>query len=205
MKHLDAATGLYASQADQQVVRAIRSRESYRSYLERALGFERGLESALARAATFDFDVTARAKSPLIAADLVALGASTDEILKLPICDVAGDLHDSIDGLAWLYVAERASFAHALAAHHVKASMATNSTTYFDALLARTAWEHVLVALRRVDGDASAVEQLIASAVNAFRAQRVWFGDAPKRQTDDIDRVDLSAFGAGDLASESEG
>lgn len=88
--HLDAANRIYQAAADDQLVREASSGGGDRDCLMRALGFEEGLERALARADPSDGDLHAPSKSPVIAGDVVALGMMPGEALALPAYDIAG-------------------------------------------------------------------------------------------------------------------
>ena len=113
-----AALALQTASADHQILRAAKSRQSYRRYLERALGIERALEAMLANF-TFDWDVASRSKLLLLSGDLLALGASVEEILGLPSCTAMQHVQDPIDAHCWLFVAERVSTAHWAAYHQL--------------------------------------------------------------------------------------
>lgn len=181
--HLNAATRIYQAAADEQLVREASSLDGYRGYLMRAFGFEKGLERALARVDDFDGDLHARAKSPVIADDLFALGLTTDEVFALPVCDAAEHVETIADALGWLFVSERVAFAHGMVFHQLDALTRKTATTYFDLLLSRQAWSEVVRILDVQTRDPAAAERVITSASIAFRAQRVWFAtSAPKLQ-----------------------
>src|SRR5688572_16301407 len=120
LKHLNAATGMYQSSLDDQLIRQSSSVVGYRQYLARAFGWERGLEAVLGHVPGFDWDSRSRAKSPLIAADLFSIGMTAEEVFALPSCMDAVDVVEDVPAaLGWLFVSERVSFAHGMAYHQL--------------------------------------------------------------------------------------
>ena len=84
----------------------------------------------------------------------------------------------------WVFAAERVSFAHGLAYHRLDADVRIVATSYLSSLITRDGWFEVVPALARIADDPGAVEQVIASAIAAFRAQRAWLGETTISQTD---------------------
>src|SRR5690242_21472011 len=83
--HLDAATRIYQTSADAQLVRACATLATYRDYLAKAHGFEKGIERAIGGVGV-DREGLVWAKSEAIAGDLVALGMRPQEVATLPVC-----------------------------------------------------------------------------------------------------------------------
>ena len=171
-----AALALQSASADHQVLRAAKSRQSYRRYLERALGIERGIEAMLANI-TFDWDVTSRSKLLLLSGDLLALGASVEEILALPSCTAMQNVQDPIDAHCWLIVAERVSTAHWAAYHQLDTLSRELAASYLRTMLSRQGWDQVCGALDRFSHDDEVVQLLIASTDKAMRGHYDWFAE----------------------------
>lgn len=177
LKHLTAATSIYQTAVDGELLQASASTEGYRRFLARLFGWEHGIELALTEIAGFEWELAGRTKSRIIADDLLALGMAPEEIVALPTCpDATSSITDPTRALGWLFVSERVSFAHGLAYHQLSGSVRKFASSYFDALLTRTAWLEVLRSIDRVCDDEAVVEQLIASATSAFRSKRGWLG-----------------------------
>lgn len=173
---LQAALGLQAASADHQILRAARSRHSYRRYLERALGVERGLDVMLTNF-TFDWDVTSRSKLLLLSGDLLALGASVEEILALPTCTAMQHVRDPLEAHCWLFVVERVSTAHWAAFHELDTVTRELAASYLRTLLSRRGWDQVCGAFDRFSADDQVLDQLIATGDKAMRGHYSWFAE----------------------------
>lgn len=179
---LQAAVGLQTASADHQVLRGTKSRQSYRRYLERALGFERGLEVMLTNF-TFDWDIASRSKLLLLSGDLLALGASVEDILALPTCTAMQHVRDPLEAHCWLFVVERVSDAHRAAYHQLDTVTRELAASYLRAMLSRRGWDQVYGAFGRFAADDAVVlEQLIASTGTAMREHYDWFSEQPGAQ-----------------------
>jgi heme oxygenase len=84
---------------------------SYRAHLESMWGFCDALERHAAGASVTDAltDYESRRKLPLLTHDLVALGASADELQRLPRCENLPDCDEPAVALGCLYVMEGAT------------------------------------------------------------------------------------------------
>jgi heme oxygenase len=171
-----AALALQSASADHQVLRGAKSRQSYRRYLERALGIERGLEAMLANI-TFDWDVASRSKLLLLSGDLLALGASVEEILALPSCTAMQHVQDPIEAHCWLFVAERVSTAHWAAYHQLDTLSRELAASYLRTMLSGQGWDQVCGAFGRFSSDDEVVQLLIANTDKAMRGHYDWFAE----------------------------
>ena len=81
---------------------------AYRRLLARLFGFHRPFEIAIGAAARFapGVDLEKRRRSPMLEADLAALGASRAEIAEAPLCDVIAAPASAGELLGALYVIE---------------------------------------------------------------------------------------------------
>ncbi|WP_165774622.1 biliverdin-producing heme oxygenase [Candidatus Viridilinea mediisalina] len=87
----------------------VASLDSYRMLLARFYGFYAPLEETLAHVADLTAvvdDLEARYKLALLARDLLALGLSHDELIKLPRCQALPPLPNVAAALGCLYVTE---------------------------------------------------------------------------------------------------
>lgn len=176
VSQLQATLGLQMVSADNQILRSVKSRQSYRRYLERALGVERGLNVMLNNF-TFNWDVASRSKLILLSTDLLALGASVEEILALPVCTAMRDVRDPVDAHCWLFVVERVSTAHWAAYHQLDSVTRELAASYLNAMLSRRGWEQISAAFDRFSVDDQVLEQLVASTDKAMREHYAWFAE----------------------------
>jgi hypothetical protein len=138
------------------------------------LGVERGLEVMLTNF-TFDWDITSRSKLLLISGDLLALGASVEEILALPTCAAVQQVRDPLEAHCWLFVVERVSNAHWAAYHQLDSVTREIGASYLRTMLTRRGWEQVCGAIERFSADEPLFEQLVANTDKAMREHYTWF------------------------------
>jgi heme oxygenase len=176
--HLQAATRLYTTSADTEVIRACLSIGSYRTYLASCWGFEAGLEHA-ASGLRDRIEPRARWKSRLIAQDLEVLGLPAETIAKLPVCDVTGSVSDPVTALGWMFVSERKTSAHAVALFSLGRDLPFlrgRAVSYLEALRSKAGWQRLLTHLDQIALDpAISFDRVTVAAVDAFRTQRAWF------------------------------
>jgi heme oxygenase len=154
--------------------------DGYRRFLARILGWERGLEIALTRVSLW----ADRAKSRIIADDLLALGMTAEEVVAIPTCmDAVNAVTDATSTLGWLFAAEGVSFAHGMARHQLADSVRKHATAYFDSLQTRTTWLEVLRSIDEVCDEELASEQVITSATFGCRSKRAWLAASSARPT----------------------
>jgi heme oxygenase (biliverdin-IX-beta and delta-forming) len=113
MQRLKAATNAQhlALEATVNLVRLSSSLPAYHALLRRFYGFYAPIEAQLATLpwSTVNFDITGRAKSALLAADLIWLGETPTSLADLPRCPTLPDLADIPQALGYLYVSEGAT------------------------------------------------------------------------------------------------
>lgn len=113
MQRLKAATNAQHMALEQAVnlVQLSSSLPAYQALLRRFYGFYAPIEAQLATLpwSTVDFDITGRAKSALLAADLVWLGETPTSLADLPRCPTLPNLADIGQALGYLYVTEGAT------------------------------------------------------------------------------------------------
>ena len=113
MQRLKAATNAQhlALEATVNLVQLSNSLPAYHALLRRFYGFYAPIEAQLATLpwSTVDFDITGRAKSALLAADLKWLGETPTALADLPRCPTLPNLADIPQALGYLYVSEGAT------------------------------------------------------------------------------------------------
>lgn len=88
------------------------TRDHYRDFLGRFLGYYAPLETQLLKAAQWGeigFDYTERYKTPRLKQDLLALGSSNDDIANIPRCADLPAIATTAELLGCLYVIEGAT------------------------------------------------------------------------------------------------
>lgn len=104
---LETSTHHASADEDRLALLDVATVDRYRAFLARIHGFESVVEEALGRMHGLDRDLLApRLKTKLLRADLAALGASTDEIVRLPRCSNV-HLRSVPQAMGWLFVLER--------------------------------------------------------------------------------------------------
>jgi heme oxygenase (biliverdin-IX-beta and delta-forming) len=153
----------------------------YRMFLQRVYGFVAPLEAALLSAPGLYevIDVRARAKAPLIAADLLALGMTLDEIQRLPQCMSMPAFRGPASALGWMYVVERPLLSAAVIRGHLATYLPTEmacASSYFLCYqgLVGTMWRELGVAMDTVAYSPAIEDRIIAGASEAFRLIARW-------------------------------
>jgi heme oxygenase len=166
---------------DEYLFRPLVNAGEYCKYLARVYGFVSPLETALMSAPGLDevVDVRARAKSALLAHDLLALGMTLEEIQALPQCDLIPVFRGPASALGWVYVIERpllsAAVIHGHLAPRMPAEMATASS-YFMCYQGQVGamWRDLGEAMDRVAYSAAVEARIVSGAGEAFRALTRW-------------------------------
>ena len=142
---MDAAFGGYA----------LDDRAGYAAFLT---AHARALPAAEARMATLPFAATLAMRTPLLAADLAALGLAVPPALPLPDRDAAA---------AWgtLYVVEGSRLGGAMLARGVPAEW---PAAYLRAVHPAGGWRAVRAAIDAAAGDAAWRERMVAGALETF-------------------------------------
>lgn len=164
------------------VLEQLAALDSYRRLLQGVYGLYQPLEHKLAgaiRALRLDIDFGARRKTPWLVHDLLALGCSRRELLRLPVC---GDLPRATDGaqvFGCLYVMEAATVGGRRLARMVEQSLRINPTcgaAFFASYGERIEplWESFCGALVAFARDDEVQESVIAAALETFAKYERW-------------------------------
>lgn len=163
--------------------------EEYRSYLQRVYGFLVPLEAALATAPELDalIDVRGRAKSALVAHDLLALGMTMDEVNAIPQCLRIPTFRGPAAALGWMYIVERPMLASAVIRGHLAAylpnEMATASA-YFLTYAGQVGamWRELGLVMEQVAQTTAVADRVVVAAHEGFRTLQRW-------RTNDLQRT----------------
>lgn len=155
------------------------TRETYRQHLARVYGFEAPLESALAYTKQLVIrDRMDRARSGLIAQDLLSLGMSPHKLAALPQCKDISPFEDPAEALGWKYVVERPIQLHSAIKRNVVSRVGdmANALSYLSAYdgIAPARWHQLGLLLDTLNAE----EKLVNAARQAFMAMGEWFKQA---------------------------
>jgi len=185
LNRLNLETRLHHGEADadvdEYVFRPRVTAGDYRTFLQRVYGFVAPLEAALLSAPGLHdvVDVRARAKAPLIAADLLALGMTLDEIQQLPQCTSIPAFRGPASALGWMYVVERPLLSAAVIRGHLATYLQTEmacASSYFLCYQGQvgTMWRELGVAMDTVAYSPAIEDRIIAGACDGFRMVARW-------------------------------
>jgi heme oxygenase len=154
---------------------------AYREFLALTYGFETPLETALALSAQLDqlLDLKARARSHLLAQDLMRLGLRASAVAELPMCLTVPSFRSAAEALGWMYVSERAALAHQVARRHLLSRFPTELTcasNYLEAgggLLGQR-WRQFGAVLDQIASHPAVAERVVGAAHDAFRCFIRW-------------------------------
>lgn len=152
--------------------------------LEQFHGFYRPVEERLLAAGGWagrGLDLEARQKTPLLVADLAALGV---DALELPVCRDLPPLSDPAACFGCLYVLEGASLGGQVITRHVRSALGITPGAgglFFHGYGERTGemWRSFRGALAAFAGSSGADDRIVASAIATFRKLRLWCEGAP--------------------------
>lgn len=153
----------------------------YRTFLQRVYGFVAPLEAALLAAPGLYevLDVRARAKAPLLAADLLALGMSLDEIQALPQCVSMPTFRGPAAALGWMYVVERPLLSAAVIRGHLSTFLPTEmacASSYFLCYQGQVGamWRELGEAMDRIAYSPAIEDRIVSGASEGFRMLARW-------------------------------
>lgn len=165
----------------------------YRSRLRRYHGFYAPIEPLIATAADWphwNLDVTARAKTAWLAADLACLGDPGDLAGAapgaLPLCSALPPLDTAAAAFGCLYVLEGATLGGRVISRHIGCVLgldATHGARFFHGYGEQTGtmWKAFRAALAAFADKPTGEDELVASAIATFVALRTWcVADQPK-------------------------
>ena len=160
--------------------------DTYRHTLERFYGFYRPVEEAVHALGGWDgrgLDLGERRKTPLLEADLRALGVNAPELLPLcrqlpPIVSVGG-------AFGALYVMEGATLGGQFISRHTGQTLGVTPETgggFFHAYGERTGamWQAFRAALVAFAAAPGTHDEVVGSAILTFRTLREWFEGRPE-------------------------
>lgn len=154
-------------------------RARYQALLVLAYGFEAPLDSAFRYTPGLStlVDLRSRARTGLLAQDLMRLGLTGSQIAQLP--QRFTTFSTTAEALGWLYVVERATLVQGSARRHLiqRLPELTCATSYLQAYDGVTSlrWSELGAAFDAVATAPSVTRQLIRAATDGFRAMRDWF------------------------------
>jgi heme oxygenase len=181
LQELDAETREHHAEADSGWLALMApnvTRQPYVEQLSSVYGFESPLEGAFLYTPRLDqvIPLRERARSGLIAQDLLSLGLSPNQIAQLPQCYEIAPFSHAAEALGWMFVVERATLNHAMVKHHIKAQIPGAGCSYLSAYrgLAEDRWLDFGYVLERFAYSEELASQIIRSAHEAFHCQRRW-------------------------------
>lgn len=153
----------------------------YRTFLMRAYGFVAPVEAALMSAPGLEelVDARARAKAPLLVADLVALGMTFEEVQALPTCLSVPSFRGPASALGWIYVLERPLLSAAVIRGHLASFLPLEmqrASSYLQCYSGNvgTRWRELGEAMDRVAYSPAIADRIVSGANDAFRALTRW-------------------------------
>ncbi len=158
-------------------------RDAYIRHLIKVYGFEAPLEAAFrytpGLAALIDLRV--RARSGLLAQDLIRLGLGPARIAQLT--QRFATFASTAEALGWMYVIERATLLHGAIRRHLLSRLpeVANASAYlmaYDGLTGHR-WSELGAALEVAMAFPASKRLLLMSASQAFAALRTWFMEEP--------------------------
>lgn len=161
----------------------------YHRRLRRYLGFYAPIEPLIDAAIDgprWSLNMTARAKTAWLAADLVCLGNSSDAVGPTPtahaLCTALPPLKTEADAFGCLYVLEGASLGGRVISRHIERVLGLNAThgaRFFHGYGDQTGamWKTFRGALSAFADQPSKEDEVVASAIATFSALRVWCAD----------------------------
>ncbi|HSD90629.1 MAG TPA: biliverdin-producing heme oxygenase [Kofleriaceae bacterium] len=185
LARLNEETQIHHADADSDVDRYLFcsrvSVDGYRTYLQRVYGFLVPLEAALATAPELDtlIDIRGRAKSALVAHDLLALGMTMTEINALPQCLRVATFRGPAAALGWMYVVERPMLASAVIRGHLSAHLPVEMETASAFFLAYAGqvgamWRELGLVMDQVSQTPAIADRVVVAAHDAFRTFQLW-------------------------------
>ncbi len=156
------------------------SGQRYRRTLERFYGFWRPLEARLREIPGLDalgLDLAERAKTPLLAEDLVALGVAVPTGARL--CGDLPPIGGAAAALGCLYVIEGASLGGQVISKHLRSRLDITSETggrFFHGYGERTGamWRAFGASVSALAVTAEAQAEMVDAAIATFRLLRLW-------------------------------
>jgi heme oxygenase len=157
----------------------VQTRSDYRAFLGRVFGFEAVIEATVARIHDLDpLLMRGFLKTPRLRQDLLALGASSQDVDLLPAATIPL-IRTVPHALGWMFVLERHTLLAGLVRRHLARALPTEIETASSYL---SAHGESPGARFRSFGNALATygrryppDSIVTAAAEAFRAQRQWY------------------------------
>ena len=151
---------------------------AYRLRVEQFHGFYAAIEDRLGAQDAFEGPRPGpERKTPLLVADLLALGVAAPALL--PRCEALPELDGPADVLGCLYVLEGATLGGQVIARHLHATLGIGPSSgaaffhgYGDETGAR--WRAFAARLAAFGGDEGQQDAMVRTAIGTFRALRLW-------------------------------
>jgi heme oxygenase len=167
------------------------TRPAYASILERFFGCYAPLEAVLRSVdgwGEYGLDLTLRLKTPLLEADLLALGRPSPE--ALPVCSAWASLDDLASAFGCSYVVEGASLGGQIISRHVEANLgivADTGASFFRGYGKQTGemWSAFRQALVSFVARGGSSDRIVASALTTFRSLHSWCAAGQRGTRDD--------------------
>ncbi|MDB4962748.1 MAG: bphO [Myxococcales bacterium] len=157
---------------------------AYRAYLTSLYGFESPFEEALALSGHVALGFVApRIKTGRIADDLLALGLTAADFVRLSRRQHIDRFSSAAQSLGWLYVIERLTLHHGALRDHLAATLPDElavAGSYLAAYDGDTGdlWRELRLELEHVARSPAAADRMVAAAHEAFACQIAWLEQA---------------------------
>ena len=155
-------------------------REAYIRQLVATYGFEAPIESALSytKGLCAVVKLRERARSGLIAQDLLVLGLTPTEVTELRQCFSIASFEDIGEALGWLYVVERAALHHEKVRRNISQRIpsARKATSFLAAAgsIAGRRWQALGMVIDKYATTTLIADRIVTAADNAFRRLHLW-------------------------------
>jgi len=182
LARLDRETAGFHQEADSGWSRLLQPEATREDYLRKlciTYGFEAPFEAAAAYTPGLSLvvDLRGRARSGLIAQDLLSLGLTPDRITGLHTYSIA-PFQDAAEALGWMYVVERPTLRYEAIREHVtnRFTDLMRATTYLSAYDTHTnrRWAELGKALDRVCLTDTVRDRILEAAHDAFACVLEW-------------------------------
>ncbi|WP_243370138.1 biliverdin-producing heme oxygenase [Microvirga solisilvae] len=163
--------------------RRIAARDGYKDLLIRFYGFHSAWEKAAGAIAPDKTFFESRCKTKLLVKDLVTLGLSEEEIIRLPQCDPLMPLPSPSAVLGSMYVVEGATLGGAIIAREVERKLGFDEQTgcaYFKSYGRETAmmWKQFGARLLEVSSP-DTDDEIVSTAQKTFDVMHDWLCEIP--------------------------
>jgi heme oxygenase (biliverdin-IX-beta and delta-forming) len=168
------------------------SREDYRQFVTRFLGYYAPLETRLLALPWWQeigFDYTERYKTPRLVRDMLALGVTADTLATFPRCEDLPQIETIPQAMGCLYVIEGATLGGQLVTRHLQANLGLtplSGTAFFNGYGEHTGarWKSFGTLLTTLAGKTNDHDAIIDTANHTFETIDRWlFPPVPSSTT----------------------